>query len=139
MNTDDNELMRNALITIRKLKDDLAFYNEPIAIIGMGCRLPGGANSPEEFWHLLESGIDGISEVPKERFNVDDYYDPNYDVRGKMYTRSGGFLNVPVDEFDAEFFGISPKEAEEMDPQQRLLLEVVWESLENACIPPCIL
>lgn len=110
--------------------------DEPIAIIGMGCRYPKGANNPEDFWRLLEEGVDGISEVPSERFDIDQYYDPGFDVPGKMYTRSGGFLNVPVDLFDADFFGISPKEAEDLDPQQRLLLEVTWETLENAGIAP---
>lgn len=109
--------------------------SEPIAIVGMACRYPGGSNSLEEFWHLLESGMDGVCEIPKERFDLTAYYDPSFDVQGKMYTRSGGFLNVPVDLFDAEFFGISPKEAQEMDPQQRLLLEVAWEAMEDALIP----
>lgn len=109
---------------------------EPIAIIGMGCRFPGGGNSPDEFWHILEGGIDGTREIPKERFDVDVYYDPNFDVTGKMYIRKGGFLNIPIDLFDANFFGISPKEAQDMDPQQRLLLEITWEALEDALIPP---
>ncbi len=110
--------------------------SEPIAIIGMACRFPGGANTPDAYWQLLEKGFDGISEIPKSRWNVDQYYDPNPDAPGKMYTRLGGFLNVPVDQFDPQFFGISPREAEFMDPQQRLLLEVSWEALENAGINP---
>lgn len=134
--SEDEELLRNTLKKIKILTAQVKSYSEPIAIIGMGCRFPGGGNNPEEFWHVLESGIDGICEVPKDRFDVDAYYDPAFDVPGKMYTRHGGFLNVPVDLFDAEFFGISPKEAEAMDPQQRLLLEVTWEALENALVPP---
>ncbi len=110
--------------------------NEAIAIIGMGCRFPGGANDPETFWDLLAKGFDAIREVPKERWDIDAYYDPNPEASGKMYTRVGGFLNVPVDQFDAQFFGISPREAEFMDPQQRLILEVTWEALEHAGINP---
>ncbi len=109
---------------------------EPIAVIGIGCRFPGGANHPERFWQLLEQGFDGISEIPKERWNADSYFDKDPDVPGKMYTRRGGFLTIPVDQFDPLFFGISPREAELMDPQQRLLLEVAWEALEDAGIDP---
>jgi acyl transferase domain-containing protein len=104
---------------------------EPIAIIGMGCRFPGGANDPESFWSLLVEGREGISEVPADRWDVESFYDPNPDAPGKMSTRRGGFLSE-VDRFDPEFFGISPREAAGMDPQQRLLLEVTWEALEHA-------
>jgi acyl transferase domain-containing protein/acyl carrier protein len=110
--------------------------SEAIAIIGMGCRLPGGANSPEEFGRLLFQGFDGISAVPKERWDIDAYYSGDPDAPGKMYCRKGGFLQTAIDGFDAEFFGITPKEAEWMDPQQRLLLEIVWEALESAAIDP---
>jgi myxalamid-type polyketide synthase MxaD len=103
---------------------------EPIAIIGIGCRFPG-ANGPEAFWRLLRDGVDAISEVPAERFNLHDFYDPNPATPGKMNTRWGGFLEQ-VDQFDPHFFGISPREAARMDPQQRLLLEVAWEALEDA-------
>lgn len=106
--------------------------SEPIAIIGMGCRFPGGANDPETFWQLLHHKVDAIREVPLERWNVDAYYDPNLETPGKTNTRSGGFLDVGVDAFDAEFFGLSPREVVNMDPQQRLLLEVSWEALEHA-------
>lgn len=109
---------------------------EPIAVIGMACRFPGGANSIEEFWRLLQKGFDGISEVPKDRWDIDEFYDPDPDAPGKINTRRGGFLNIDVSLFDASFFRISPKEAECMDPQQRLLLEVTWEALESAGIPP---
>ena len=108
---------------------------EPIAIIGIGCRFPGGANDPEAFWRLLRDGVDAIREVPKDRWDIDAYYDPDPDAPGKMYARSGGFLKQ-IDQFEAEFFGISPREAMSMDPQQRLLLEVSWEALENAGQPP---
>jgi acyl transferase domain-containing protein len=104
---------------------------ESIAIVGMGCRFPGGATSPEAFWELLQQGVDLISEVPAERWNVDDYYDPDPDVPGKTHTRWAGFLNQ-IGIFDAQFFGISPKEALRMDPQHRLLLEVAWQALEHA-------
>lgn len=105
---------------------------EAIAIIGMGCRFPGGANHPDLFWQLLEGGSDAIREVPPERWDVNSYYDPNPDTPGKMYTRQAGFLDVGVDEFDAEFFGLAPREVVDMDPQQRLLLEVSWQALEQA-------
>src|SRR6185436_6662160 len=78
--------------------------DEPIAIIGLGCRFPG-ANDPDAFWQLLHEGIDAMVEVPPERWNVDDFYDPDPDAPRKMYTRYGGFLNVEVDKFDADFFG----------------------------------
>lgn len=103
----------------------------PIAIVGMSCRFPGGVNGPASFWQLLRNGINAISEVPKDRWDLDCFYDPDPDVPGKMYTRFGGFLDN-VDCFDPGFFGISPRETVSMDPQQRLLLEVSWEALENA-------
>ncbi|HAA30904.1 MAG TPA: beta-ketoacyl synthase, partial [Cyanobacteria bacterium UBA8553] len=103
---------------------------EPIAIIGVGCRFPGAKN-PEAFWQLLCNGEDAITEVPADRWDVDALYDPTPGSRGKMNTRWGGFLEQ-VDQFDAHFFGIAPREAVYIDPQQRLLLEVAWEALENA-------
>ena len=109
--------------------------SEPIAIIGVGCRFPGGGENPEAFWRLLCDGVDAIGEVPPERWNIDDYYDADPTAPGKMNTRWGGFL-PKVDEFDAEFFGISPREAIRVDPQHRLLLEVAWEALEDAGLPP---
>ena len=104
---------------------------EPIAIIGMGCRFPGGADNPEAFWQLLRDGVDAITEVPSSRWDVEAYYDPDPNAPGKIYTRKGGFLNR-VDSFNPQFFGISAREATTLDPQQRLLLEVSWEALENA-------
>jgi myxalamid-type polyketide synthase MxaE and MxaD len=104
--------------------------NEPIAIIGIGCRFPG-ANDPAAFWQLLRDGVDAIREVPADRFDQHAFYDPDPAVPGKMNTRWGGFLGQ-VDQFDPNFFGISPREALRMDPQQRLLLEVAWEALQDA-------
>ena len=117
--------MRSKLDAIEKSQ------TEPIAIVGMGCRFPGGANDPEAFWNLLRDGVDATREVPSSRWDADTYYDPNPETPGKMYVQRGGFLD-DVDKFDAEFFGISPREAMSLDPQQRLLLEVSWEALENA-------
>ena len=107
---------------------------ETIAIIGIGCRFPGAKN-PESLWQLLRNGVDAITEVPPERWNIDEFYDPQPVTPGKMSTCYGGFLDQ-VDQFEPGFFGISPREAEHMDPQQRLVLEVAWEALENASIAP---
>ena len=104
---------------------------EPLAVIGLACRLPGDANDAASFWHILEEGRDVVREVPGDRWDVNAFYDPDPDAPGKMCTRWGGFLDG-IDQFDAEFFGISPREAAGMDPQQRLLLEVAWEALESA-------
>jgi len=109
--------------------------NEAIAVIGIGCRFPGGANDPDSFWNVLTRGTDAIVAVPSDRWNMSEYYDPDASVPGKMYTRHGGFLS-DIDLFDAHFFGIPPREAIDLDPQHRLLLEVSWEALENANIAP---
>jgi acyl transferase domain-containing protein/SAM-dependent methyltransferase len=103
---------------------------EPIAIVGMGCRFPGGATGPDAFWRLLRNGVDAISEVPRDRWDIDAYYDPDPEAVGKMTSRYGGFVGG-IQEFDAPFFGMSPREAAALDPQQRLLLEVSWEALEH--------
>jgi phthiocerol/phenolphthiocerol synthesis type-I polyketide synthase D len=108
---------------------------EPIAVVGMGCRFPGGVNSPDQYWHLLTEGRSGIVRVPAERWDADAFYCTDRSVPGTICTREGGFLTSwQPDEFDAEFFSISPREAAAMDPQQRLLLEVAWEALEDAGI-----
>jgi acyl transferase domain-containing protein/acyl carrier protein len=105
--------------------------HEPVAVIGLGCRIPGGANSPDEFWQLLREARSGVREIPTNRWDVDTYYDPDPEAIGKIVTRFGAFLDN-VDQFEPQFFGISPREALTMDPQQRLLLEVSWEALEHA-------
>jgi acyl transferase domain-containing protein/NADP-dependent 3-hydroxy acid dehydrogenase YdfG/acyl carrier protein len=107
---------------------------EPIAIIGIGCRFPGAEN-PEAFWQLLRDGVDAITDVPSDRWDIDEFYHPEPGTPGKMYTRRGGFIQQ-LDQFDPTFFGISPREAERIDPQQRLVLEVAWEALENAGVVP---
>ncbi|MEZ4619269.1 MAG: SDR family NAD(P)-dependent oxidoreductase [Caldilineaceae bacterium] len=108
--------------------------NEPIAVVGIGCRFPG-ADTPEAFWQLLQQGVDTVGEVPALRWDVDAYYDPQRPMPGKSYTRLAAFVDG-VDQFDPIFFGISPREAVGMDPQQRLLLEVTWEALERAGLAP---
>ena len=108
---------------------------EPIAIIGMGCRFPGQATSPEAYWNLLRNGVDAIREVPPDRWEIDAYYDADSDCPGKMHSRMGGFLEE-VDKFDALFFGMSARETLKTDPQHRLAAEVSWEAVENAGIDP---
>ncbi|CAD6881378.1 Polyketide synthase modules and related proteins [Methylomonas albis] len=132
------QALQKATISIRQLLEENASlkHKEPIAVIGMACRFPGGANNPEQFWQLLENGSDATTEVPADRWLAKDYYDADPQAPGKMYTAQGGFLNIAVDGFDADFFGISPKEARAMDPQHRLLLEIAWEALEHACLIP---
>lgn len=111
--------------------------DEPIAIVAVSCRFPG-APDPEAFWEVLSGGVDAIREVPEDRFDIDEFYDPDPDVPGKTYTRFGGFLDE-IDGFDPEFFGISPREAVWIEPQQRLMLETVWEGLERAGYAPAAL
>ncbi len=128
---DHRDLLKRALLKIDSLQAQLDKQHEPIAIVGMSLRFPNGANDPEKFWQLLREGVDCITEIPASRWNVDDYYDPDPDAPGKMYTRCAGFIDN-VEHFDPQFFGIAPREAQSMDPQQRLLLEVTWEALERA-------
>jgi acyl transferase domain-containing protein/NADPH:quinone reductase-like Zn-dependent oxidoreductase/SAM-dependent methyltransferase/acyl carrier protein len=103
-------------------------------VIGIGCRFPGGINSPETFWRILTDGIDVVGEIPEGRWKNPDYFHPDPLQPGKIYTRAGAFLDG-IDLFDADFFGISPREASRVDPQQRLLLEVAWEALDDAGQP----
>jgi acyl transferase domain-containing protein/SAM-dependent methyltransferase len=127
--------MKRAILEIRDLRARLDAIEqartEPIAIVGLGLRLPGGAHDAESFWRVLRDGVDAITEVPPDRWDIDAYYDADSTAPGKMTTRYGAFLS-DIDRFDAAFFGIAPREAVSMDPQQRLLLEVAWEALENA-------
>ena len=103
----------------------------PIAITGIGCRFPGGADSPAAFWRILRDGLDATGDIPADRMDVEGLYDPRPATPGRIITRRGGYLSG-IDELDAEFFGISPRQAERLDPQHRLLLETAWESLEDA-------
>lgn len=105
---------------------------EPIAIIGIGCRFPPAATHPQAFWESLCHGVDAITEVPPERWDVRRFYDPDPDKPGKIYVKHGGFLRDRVEYFDPLAFGMSPREAHTLAPQQRLLLEVTWEALEDA-------
>ena len=111
--------------------------DEPIAIVAVSCRFPG-APDPEAFWEVLSGGVDAIREVPEDRFDIDEFYDPDPETPGKTYTRFGGFLDG-IDGFDPEFFGISPREAVWIEPQQRLMLETAWEGLERAGYSPAAL
>ncbi|MCZ8379917.1 SDR family NAD(P)-dependent oxidoreductase [Mycobacterium sp. CPCC 205372] len=111
--------------------------DDPIAIVAVSCRFPGAPN-PEAFWEVLSGGVDAIREVPEDRFDIDEFYDPDPDAPGKTYTRFGGFLDG-IDGFDPEFFGISPREAVWIEPQQRLMLETAWEGLERAGYSPASL
>ena len=128
--------LKRALLAVDEMKARLDAAErrrlEPIAIIGLGCRVPGGAD-PEAFWRLLRDGRCEVRDVPADRWDAEAFYDPNPDAPGKMSTKRGAFLDR-VDLFEPEFFGIAPREAVSMDPQQRLLLEVCWEALESAGI-----
>ena len=131
--------VKRALVEIRRLRAELESCRrgqlEPVAIIGLAVRLPGGITSPERFWKALAEGEDLITTVPPERWNAQAYWSPDGDQPGTMYDTHGGFLS-DIDAFDADLFGIHPREAASMDPQHRILLEMTWEALERANIDP---
>ena len=107
-------------------------HKDRIAIIGIGCRFPGGVNDAESFWKLLMERRDAVGDVPADRWNVERYYDPEPAIPGKTFVKRGGFLDQ-IDKFDPQFFGISPREAPYVDPQHRLLLETSWTWPRLSC------
>jgi amino acid adenylation domain-containing protein len=131
--------LQQAVIALRSQRARIAELEQagsaPIAVVGMACRYPAGAESPEALWQAVSGGRDGSREVPKDRWDIDAFYDPTPGRAGKMYVRNSCFIDR-VDGFEPLFFRISPREAVGIDPQQRLLLEVTWEALEDAAIPP---
>ncbi len=146
--TDNRALLAKALVELKKSQARIrelekAAQNgvqpvgekEPVAVVGLACRFPGGADTPEKLWSLLREGCNTAIEVPESRWNIDDYYDPEPGKPGRMYTRRGYFID-DVAGFDREFFNIGPGEADAMDPQHRLLLETTWEALEYAGYDP---
>ena len=123
---------RNLRLRLSSLMAALtSIYKDRIAIIGIGCRFPGGVNDTESFWKLLDEGREAVSDVPPDRWNVERFFDAEPGLPGKSIAKRGGFLDA-IDQFDPQFFGISPREAPYIDPQQRLLLETAWEAIEDA-------
>ena len=122
-------------LAVRRFKEERSDFAilqaEPLAVIGIGCRLPGDVRTPEDCWRVLAHGIDVITEIPADRWNVREYYDPNLQASGKVNTRWGGFV-PDTGMFDPVLFGISPREAANIDPQHRLLLEVTWEAIQDS-------
>lgn len=135
MSTRDDRLLRVLQEAREQLERERQRHRENIAIVGLGCRLPGGVSGAGDFWRLLAEGVDATREIPADRWDVDAFFDADPGAPGRMYVRRGGFLDA-IDAFEPEIFGISPREAAAMDPQQRLLLEVSWQALEDAGIAP---
>ncbi|MFM8332696.1 MAG: SDR family NAD(P)-dependent oxidoreductase [Candidatus Methylumidiphilus sp.] len=137
------EALKKTLLALRRAQARVAELEarrgEPVAVVGIACRLPGGANDPGALWDLLRRGEDSCGPVPPERWPSERFYNPSADAPGQTHAASANFLDVPVGGFDAPFFGISAKEALSLDPQQRLLLETTWEALEDAGIDPASL
>ncbi len=127
--------MKNENLSFNDQKTINSSAVEPIAIVGIGCRFPGEINDPKSFWELIAEGKDAIVDIPENRWDIKRFYDQDINKPGKMYVRSGGFLEQDIDQFDSLFFGITPREADCLDPQQRILMEVTWEAFEDAGIP----
>ncbi|SON62533.1 Phthiocerol/phenolphthiocerol synthesis polyketide synthase type I PpsB [Mycobacterium simulans] len=125
---------QRAALTDEFTKASRTTLAEPVAVVGIGCRFPGNVTDPESFWELLVQGRNAISAIPPDRWDAEEFYSPDPLTPGHMTTKWGGFV-PDIAGFDAEFFGITPREAASMDPQQRMLLEVAWEALEHAGIP----
>ena len=136
---EDLSPIKKALYEIRSLKGKLQdltqAQNEPIAIVGVGLRFPGGASDAASYWKILADRLNTVTEIPASRWKIDDYFDSDPEAPGKMYSRHGSFL-ADAAGFDAHMFGVSPREALELDPQHRIALEVAWEALENAGCSP---
>ena len=125
--------------SIRQGGEPMNNLYDKVAIVGIGCRLPGGANSPQEFWNILSQAKNVVSDIPPERWQVERFYNESGDAAAKSYVRKGHFIDWDYRSFDAGFFHFAPREVEYMDPQQRLLLEVSWEAMENSGLDPTAL
>ena len=138
MSSELNDKLKEALSIIKDqletIHDLEKVVNAPVAVIGMACRFPGGANTKEQYWDLLDKKVDASIEVPVSRWAIDSYYDSNSNTLGKMITRNACFINEKIDEFDASFFGLTPRETVSLDPQHRLLLELTWEAIQDAAL-----
>ncbi|MEN9868105.1 MAG: hypothetical protein RL748_3695 [Pseudomonadota bacterium] len=141
--TDNRAIMAKALLELKRLQArvkqlETTPHFEPVAVVGMACRFPGGVRTPDALWEFLHAGRNAVQEVPAERWDLDQFYDQVPGKPGKMYTRNGYFID-DIASFDREFFNIGPAEAQAMDPQHRLLLETTWEALEYAGFSPLAL